>query len=314
MPAQESYRHEALLYRGPRDFLAKTVPFVLDGVALGQPVVVALPQPRLDLLREALGGAAEQVRLLDMAEVGPNPARIIPAWLEFLDEHGDAHPVRGLGEPVWPGRSSLEVGECRLHEALLNVAVEPDTRAWLRCAYDVAALDDEVVDSALRSHPLVVDGTGPVGSPRYGGLAYVEDLFSGPLPEPAGRVDRAEFGAGDLAAVRGVVHQRATEAGVGKDRAADLVLAVTELATNSIRHGGGSGVLRTWQQPGALVLEVSDAGRVADPLAGRRAPAWSQEGGRGLWLTNQLCDVVQVRSGEGGTTVRVFAPAGGQYS
>jgi hypothetical protein len=33
-------------------------------------------------------------------------------------------------------------------------------------------------------------------------------------------------------------------------------------------------------------------------------------GGRGLWLTNQLCDLVQIRSGDAGTVVRAHVLAG----
>jgi anti-sigma regulatory factor (Ser/Thr protein kinase) len=85
----------------------------------------------------------------------------------------------------------------------------------------------------------------------------------------------------------------------------DLVLAVNEVAANSIAHGGGSGTLRVWRDGGALVCEVSDRGHLDDPLADRRRPAPGQDGGRGLWLANQLCDLVQVRSFATGTTVRL---------
>jgi anti-sigma regulatory factor (Ser/Thr protein kinase) len=120
-------------------------------------------------------------------------------------------------------------------------------------------------------------------------------------------VGRTDFGADDLAAVRARVRGCAREAGLGEDRTADLVLAVTELATNSVRHGGGGGRLRTWRESDALVVDVADRGHVADPLAGRRTPPLTEEGGRGLWLANQLCDLVQLRSGPDGTLVRVFA-------
>ncbi|HEY1450507.1 MAG TPA: ATP-binding protein, partial [Solirubrobacteraceae bacterium] len=85
----------------------------------------------------------------------------------------------------------------------------------------------------------------------------------------------------------------------------DFVLAVNELATNSVQHGGGGGMLRVWQEPGALVCDVRDRGFIEDPLAGRRRPPIDQYGGRGLWLVNRLCDLVQIRSSPSGTVVRV---------
>lgn len=85
----------------------------------------------------------------------------------------------------------------------------------------------------------------------------------------------------------------------------DLVAAVSELIANSLRHGGG-GVLRTWDDGDALLFEVEDAGVIADPLVGRRLPPPNATKGRGLWLVNQLCDLVELSSDRGsGTTVRV---------
>ena len=85
----------------------------------------------------------------------------------------------------------------------------------------------------------------------------------------------------------------------------EFVLAVHELASNSIVHGGGIGVVRAWQDDGAAVCEVRDRGRFDDPLAGRRPPRPGQLGGWGLWIANVACDLVQIRTGAEGTTVRV---------
>lgn len=84
------------------------------------------------------------------------------------------------------------------------------------------------------------------------------------------------------------------------------MLTVSELATNSIRHGGGEGSLRLWVEEGTLLCEISDRGLISDPLVGRVGPALEQPSGRGLWLVQQLCDLAQVRSSpQDGTRVRV---------
>jgi len=103
------------------------------------------------------------------------------------------------------------------------------------------------------------------------------------------------------------VESVAEAAGLGARPRADLVLAASELAANSIAHGGGSGTLRAWREADRLLVEFEDAGWIEEPLVGRRRPAITQEGGRGLWLANQLCDLVQIRSGSTGTTVRLQA-------
>jgi anti-sigma regulatory factor (Ser/Thr protein kinase) len=206
---------------------------------------------------------------------------------------------------VWAGRRPAEVVECQLHEALLNVAVEPDVPLWLRCPYDAEALDDDVLLEASRSHPALVEDGDYRGSLHYGGLDHVREAFAAALPPPAGAVAELAFDPLGLAEVRPTVLAAADAVGVAEGRSADLARAVTEAATNSVRHGGGGGVLRVWQQDGALVCEVTDAGHIDDPMAGRRLPALDADGGRGLWLVHQLGDLVQVRSGQQGTAVRV---------
>jgi anti-sigma regulatory factor (Ser/Thr protein kinase) len=93
-------------------------------------------------------------------------------------------------------------------------------------------------------------------------------------------------------------------------RTGDLVLAINELTTNSLRHGGGRGVLRMWVEGGTAVCEVRDRGWIGFALVGRERPPSSENGGRGLWLVNQMCDLVQLRSSPAGTVVRVHMAIG----
>jgi anti-sigma regulatory factor (Ser/Thr protein kinase) len=151
----------------------------------------------------------------------------------------------------------------------------------------------------------VVEGGTRRASPEFAGLDASAGSLEDPLQEPRTLVRTLLFGTNELAEIRGLVDGRALSAGLTLERREDFVLAVNEIATNSIRHGGGSGVLRIWRDPDALICEVTDAGRIDDPLAGRQMPESAQIGGYGLWLANQVCDLVQVRSGSGGSTVRV---------
>jgi anti-sigma regulatory factor (Ser/Thr protein kinase) len=83
------------------------------------------------------------------------------------------------------------------------------------------------------------------------------------------------------------------------------VLAVNEVASNSVVYGGGHGVVRSWRQGDSLIFEVTDRGRIQEPLVGRTRPDLGKAGGHGLWLVNQLCELVQVRSSVAGTQVRL---------
>jgi anti-sigma regulatory factor (Ser/Thr protein kinase) len=152
---------------------------------------------------------------------------------------------------------------------------------------------------------VVVDGALYRGSTAYAGVHHVETTFASDLAELDVVASRRFFGPGELASLRAETEARASAAGLGEDRCADLALAVHEVAVNSCEHGGGGGELRIWEDAGALVCEVRDSGLIADPLVGRRLPSWDDDGGRGLWLVNQLCDLVQIRSGDTGTTVRL---------
>ncbi|HSK48938.1 MAG TPA: ATP-binding protein, partial [Solirubrobacterales bacterium] len=105
---------------------------------------------------------------------------------------------------------------------------------------------------------------------------------------------------------RRLVEGFAAPAELSPRRMVDLVTAASELTANSVVHGGGGGELRTWRQDAELLVEIRDRGsRIDDPMAGRVMPPPEKPHGRGLWLANQLCDLVRIRSGEEGTTVRL---------
>jgi anti-sigma regulatory factor (Ser/Thr protein kinase) len=311
LTAPAPFQHEALLYEGRDGFLRGALPFLREGSERGEPMLVAVGAEKISLLRDALGERADGVRFVDMAELGRNPGRIIPAWQEFLDEQArDGRPVRGIGEPIWAGRSAAELVECQLHEALLNVAFADVEGFRLMCPYDAEALDAGVVHEACCSHPAVVEDEQAQPSHRYRHGDELLAPFHLPLPSPPPGAELLGFDRHGMAEVRRVVGRHAERIGLASRRAADLVLAVSEVAANSVLHGGGRGILRVWSEAGALVCEIRDRGEIDDALVGRRRPDHQQLGGRGLWLAHQLCDLVQIRSGHGSTVVRLHVRSG----
>jgi anti-sigma regulatory factor (Ser/Thr protein kinase) len=305
----EAFVHEAFLYRDSEEFLAGMLAFIREGVEQGEPVFVVLSAEKVERLRSALGEDAEAVSFADMAEVGANPARIIAAWREFVDEN-EGRPMRGIGEPIWAGRSKSELAECHRHESLLNLAFSDTPSFRLLCPYDVSGLEPEVIEEAHRTHPYVSAPGSLAESVAYRGLETIAAPFAEPLDEPPADAAELAFDADSLAEIRSFVAERAEAAGLARSRADGLVLAVNEIATNSVRHGGGSGLMRIWDEGEALVCQVEDRGRIVDPLVGRLRPVPDQQGGRGVWLANQLCDLVQVRTFEDGSTVRVHMTRG----
>lgn len=297
------FRHEALLYR-TGGFGAAIEPELTRTLEAGGSAVVAAPRDHVAELEPAFGGDA-RVELIDLGILGANPGRIIGAWRDRADRALAAGgPFLGVGEPVWPGRNAAALDQCHHHEALINRAFATDPEWRLVCPYDVDALDPAVVADAWRTHPHIVELDGGV-EPGAGDAAAAFGSLERPLSPVPDDAVRLPFRCEHLATLRELVGARAHAAGLTRARAADLVLAVSELATNSIVHGGGAGTLAIWRDRGVVVCQTTDRGRIDDALVGRHRPTLDQQSGRGIWLVHQLCDLVQIRSDDDGTTVRV---------
>ncbi|WP_406392519.1 anti-sigma factor RsbA family regulatory protein [Streptomyces sp. NBC_00882] len=297
--------HPALFYRDEREYLAGVVPFVRKALAAGEPVAVAVPTENLRLLKTEIG-TGEAVRFLDMREAGRNPGRIIPGVLRaFADAQPPGTRVRIVGEPIWAGRTATEYPACVQHEALINAAFQ-GRPVTILCPYDIRRLDPQAVADAYATHPVVVDaGSGrEEESGRYD-FEAVHARYNTPLP-PAPDVPAHAFVADVLGEIRHFATDAAERLGLGRPRLEDLALAVAELTTNSVVHGGGSGLLRVWAEDGHVVCEVRDRGHLSDLLAGRRPPSRDQHGGRGLLIVNLVADLVRVHTGPEGSTVRCW--------
>jgi anti-sigma regulatory factor (Ser/Thr protein kinase) len=310
MPDRARFRHEALFYAGAEQFVRRAAGYVRDALAADEPILVAVIEPRAKLLREELGAEAERVEFADMERVGRNPARIIPAWQDWVERNtGRAGPrdlaaaapgFRAIGEPVWAGRTGAEIRECQKHEELLGAAFGCGPAWSLLCAYDIESLPIDVVAMAHREHQ-----TQP-------GAAVGGDILVDPLPDLGPPILEFPFDLGELPRLRALIRQHAPDLGLAGRRVGDFVLVADELAANSVRHGGGVGVLRLWHQGSYAICEVHDAGLITDPLVGRRRPDFARHvGGAGLWTANRLCDLLLIRSAEAhGTSVRAHLAVG----
>jgi anti-sigma regulatory factor (Ser/Thr protein kinase) len=308
-PHAEGYSHEAFFYDGSDQFMDGVLSFVTCALAAREPILVVLSEPKLAALRARLDGDSANVLFADMGGVGLNPARIIPAWHGFIDACGGrGQRLWGIGEPIWAGRSAAALVECQRHEALLNIAF-PDVPFSLLCPYDLS-LAPTVLERSRRDHPFVRAGAELTRTAEYvpedSHAAPVDD----PLPDPPPGADTLLFSIDNLGDVRALAADVAAMAGLSAGPSADLMLALNEICANSVTHGGGHGTLRLWSEAGTVVCEVSDSGRIDDPLAGRRRPHHEAERGRGLWLANQLCDLTQVRNFSDGCVVRLHMAGG----
>ena len=131
------------------------------------------------------------------------------------------------------------------------------------------------------------------------------------LSEPTRCLESFSFGPGQLVLVRARAAARAVQFGLVEQPLGDLVLAVQEIAANSVRHGGGEGRFRLWREGRSLVVEISDRGVIDNPLVGRERPGSSSTHGRGLWIANQVCDLVQIRTYPTGSVIRLYISLAG---
>jgi anti-sigma regulatory factor (Ser/Thr protein kinase) len=300
--AAPGLQHLALFYQDTEEYVSAIAAFVSGFATRSAPSFIAIPGDRHAKLRQALPTAAP-VAFADICDLGRNPARIMPAIQAFTESAG-GQPSIVVGEPIWPGRSPAEICEATRHEALVNLAFDR-VATTIICPYDTAKLPREVIADARRTHPQV---TTPDGPPERSRTFSGAGSFPAGCDRPLARVPPAAQTLcynDSLRELRGLIADYALRVGLSQAKAVDFVLAASEVAANTLRHTDASGTLSLWQADGELICQLRDSGHITDPLAGRRSPNRDHPGGQGLWLVNQVCDLVEVRSGTDGTVVRL---------
>ena len=189
-----------------------------------------------------------------------------------------------------------------MHEALLNLAIDPELPFWLMCPYD-EHLGSEVLAEAGRSHPAISTAASYHGSPSYGGHAHAQEIFTAALPAITGRPAET-FVAHRMnsEATRECVMLQAVEAGLWSEKVIGLTDVVRRLTVNSLQRGAERVHIGLWNGPESFICELVDNTVIDDLLVGRRGRPSEQDS---LWYANNNCDLVQVRSNENGTTIRL---------
>ncbi|RKN41102.1 ATP-binding protein [Micromonospora endolithica] len=124
-------------------------------------------------------------------------------------------------------------------------------------------------------------------------------------PEAADLLDEP-FTAATVTELRHLLAAHVASSGLTGDPADDFVLAVHELVTNAVRHGGGIGRLHLSRCDGVLRCTVTDYGAGQDDVP-VDLPDADVPGGRGLWLAHHLTGTLALRRRPDGLAATVSA-------
>ncbi|SDW48333.1 MEDS: MEthanogen/methylotroph, DcmR Sensory domain [Amycolatopsis xylanica] len=284
------FRHQGCVYGSDAEFLAMAVPFAEDGLRDEEPVLVATTAANVALLRAALGAGADR---LDYAE-RPDAVR------RYWSRRGPAVPgarVRILSEQTWTGRSRRKVIASQRWEAKLNVLLA-GTRIWMICPYDTRVVEPGIVEGARRTHPECVVGRRTEPSAQFiAPEEFARSQTSPPAPGSAADLFRFE---GDLVAVRRHVLEKATPILVAENTVAMFDIAVGEVLAKLVERGVGRVTVWVRAAAGRVVCTL----HTDQPL---RPPALHQADA-GLWMSNQICEWLDISSDADGCTIELAMP------
>jgi anti-sigma regulatory factor (Ser/Thr protein kinase) len=178
----------------------------------------------------------------------------------------------------------------------------------------VRALRDLPTDPAGAALPRLLERVPPASSDDDACVLLAYPVTGGPAPDAAPeRTDAplfsCDFDRDSLPGTRDAVLALGDRCGLTDLALYNFTLAVTEVVTNAVRHGGASGHLSMWRDGDDLLVEVADRGRgIPAPRRSPSGPRPGQVGGWGLWLARQICSSVAIDSGPNGTRVRMRYP------
>lgn len=287
--------HRALFHHTDIELLAGLVPFVRGGIDADERVVVVVRSSIGEMLREQLG-TSRGFDLLDSSDLYTFPSHTLSSYIDTVrDGTAGGRPMRVAGEPIWAGRSPVEIDEWTCVEAACNVAFAQSPLQML-CPYDVSALSPDVIAAARRTHPEISRGSHVASSPEFSPLEHHLQIRASALdPHPPRCEQISIFGAADVVPVVQFVDSFARSSAMAANRIDNLTSAVHLLVTEVgaiVDDQSRPAWLRLWIDGADLICQVESPTMRVSPFAEMIPP--SHDPG-GLWLVGQRCDVLAVR-------------------
>ncbi|SCG44837.1 sensor histidine kinase [Micromonospora inositola] len=322
-PVGRDFVHSALIVDSDDTLRSRLVPALRRSIEAHERVHLLVGAHVERVVRDALGALADR---LEWGERATFYARLGFAY-ERLRRYLAAQHAAG---------SSVHV----ITEPDVSADPAPDApvdRATAHLSYE-SACDDAYADYGCavtclwdsRRHPTVLiervrdlhnhELTGKGCEPNSGYVAstdYLRARSEIPLEAvpPVVDLDVGLVDLDQLTQLRSALRSWAGARSFDADATGDVVVAVTEVATNGLVHGALPVRLRSWHHGDMLIVQVDDSGgRRIPPAAGfHQAGSADRVGGRGLWLARQLADVVTMHCGESSTSVRLHFPYAGTH-
>jgi anti-sigma regulatory factor (Ser/Thr protein kinase) len=278
--------HHGLLYPPSADVADILTPLIAERLACGEPVLAALSPKVVAQLRNRLATTAG-LHTTDVGGLYRYPGRVLGHYLDWIAGTSPNGAATIVAAP--------QLDNDNPHRAALWMQVDAlTTQALSACDLTLvcACPNDPATATVIRhAHPSLLNGTA-TANPDH--LPADQFLANHPLPPPS------ELGQSDaihvldhprqLTELRQVVRSHAARAGLTTSRSEDLVLAVSEVASNALEHGVPPATVCLWITSTLVICQISDNGHFTQPLAGLLPPHRNQGRGRGLWMIHQLCD------------------------
>jgi anti-sigma regulatory factor (Ser/Thr protein kinase) len=297
--------HELLLHTSTDEILDFVIPFAQDGMAAGEPTLLAVRPETAATVLDSLGPSPYLTVLPVIGQPG-RPASDLRGTDAMLADYAAKAPrVRILNqEPIVPAE---HWHEWRRLEAVVNLALAHHN-AWAVCLYDRHALTDDQAEDLCATHPFMWSVGQHRPNDRYQDPHRFIAAHGNAPPDPVEQTaPTVELTDPSPATARATVTGCTQHSGLPVAEIEGLILATNEAVVNAIVHGQPPIVLRIWAQPDEVTVTVTDTGTgPTDPFVGLVPPDTAEGRGLGLWISHQLVDVTHRRHPDG-YTIRITA-------
>jgi anti-sigma regulatory factor (Ser/Thr protein kinase) len=312
-----AFTHAALIVDSDEGLRSRLLPAVRQSLDAGLPVLMVVSRHTERLVRGALGARSDEPEWADTGTFSLRLGFVFEEFRRYLAaQHRNGRRVHVVAEPdiatgIDPDSPVDRAAAYLSYEAMCNEAYA-GFGCPVTCLWDSRRHSTLIIENvrSLHNHEITESGTEP-NATHVPAFDYLSGRNHVPLPALPAAVDMDLILADPpgLIRLRAVIAAWAERESFAPMAAGDVVMAVAEVATNGLVHGGAPVRVRAWRHSDTLVVQVDDAGGIPlPPMAGYLAPSADPAAGRGLWLARQLTDVLIAHTVPGLTSVRLHFP------